>query len=1471
MARGYLGYTSPIFRQTISVAVQPVLQSSLGNVYPQSTQDAIYVPETLYSTILSKAQDLNAIYKYNVYAKISFSFPFVPSSATLVSHGARNTTSSVLSKVLPKHWLFDSKNSSLLDEDTCVASGSLWSSMLQHQIQNLIELENLVFGYAVFPNCTIELVYPLPLERVVLGIKPEDFEYVSSIKDDLLQSLPSIVDIFGQQSVINTAITPGNSIVKINSWDLSLYLVDTFPFPCGTWDPSFTEIVLVPLEGRYSYLLEDLSPKQDQDFLSNTTKSLPFDSEPDSSILLDFLEDSVFLNHYKNICKNFDIPSSFDPLGSCAFMSVDSLVQYGLADNDLVLIKPVLPLSQSAIYSSTKPQAFSKTSSSLNSTQKNPLSFSTGRIVRVFAFDELSCPTNNTLYLSKHLFTNSLIEISDSLSISLSELTFQSLPINVKIFSFDSSKQIISGSLTSEQLSSSIISLASPIESTSPSHAGNNSAPSSISENLEFNRETVFPVATDLALARVSSPSSINRDYEKLASEKLKLWLAGPHHRVLQLGDLIAIKITFIESIAKNAVSNHVLAEIRSSSESFLSPTNDSSKASSTQLVPYGAKGLSPPEIEQKALEISSVSNLGNVFQRSNIDNSEWICFKVMSLSSSSNPLNFSDLNISAPGTYSSVNGDVTDFCAEYENIDQFISIGKYGYSVDPSTTRISINGVCNSLLPYAIFDSTYSPNQSKSPNFPKNFAKPYQSIQNKLFKLLKASINSTIINSPWTLSIAVCGSRGAGKMHLLQSTAKKLGIHIYKVKISDLISDLGRNSSNTIQNLFKTYLDHCIQLVPCIVVFDKLDLLVSHFRSHNGETANEEILKLSKQLKTIFFEYSAKAKEVHRKASNVSKKLAPSKPGDTTRKEYIFANRTKPHPFPLVIAATYAVSLGERSSLDQDLLSSFRTVFELNTPDESDRLALLQSILLSNKILPLSTTPTSLSFPTVEFEDNESESEKRILSPSSLSWGIGKNVDLSWISKQTASFLASDFVKMLNNSKAEAWRRIKNRLLEFKDTNDNSIINKPSSLLIMRTLWSEGVVLSEEDFKSSLANLRSSMSDQLGVPKIPNVKWEDVGGLEVAKKDILDTIKLPLESPDLVASGIHIRSGLLFYGPPGTGKTLLAKAIATECNLNFFSVKGPELLNMYIGESEANVRRVFQKAREASPCVVFFDELDSLAPKRGQFGDSGGVMDRVVSQLLAELDGMSSAPSQSSSKPSKSESGSSSAKGDLGSESTPATPLMFVIGATNRPDLLDSALMRPGRFDKLVYLGVSSNHGQQLKILEALTRKLQLSPSLNLSEIAEQCTLNLTGADLYALCADAQLKATLRSVENVDRAVEEYNRLYEQQQNNIKQSENTDRQQTLSDITQGINFEDKSVSNIEAGHDNNAVQKEYLQPSVKHPYPMTPSYFLDYLAPEDLKKVVIEKQDFEKALEELIPSVSFGDLERYKNLQNTL
>ncbi|KAK2076807.1 hypothetical protein QBZ16_005033 [Prototheca wickerhamii] len=261
---------------------------------------------------------------------------------------------------------------------------------------------------------------------------------------------------------------------------------------------------------------------------------------------------------------------------------------------------------------------------------------------------------------------------------------------------------------------------------------------------------------------------------------------------------------------------------------------------------------------------------------------------------------------------------------------------------------------------------------------------------------------------------------------------------------------------------------------------------------------------------------------------------------------------------------------------------------------------------------------------------------------------------------------------------------------------------------------------------QSAIERVRGMAAADVGAPKIPSVKWEDVGGLEDVKRAILDTVDLPLRHPELFAGGLRRRSGVLLYGPPGTGKTLLAKAVATECSINFLSVKGPELVNMYVGESERQVRAVFERARRARPCVVFFDELDSLAPARGKGSDSGGVMDRVVAQLLAEID---------------------AAQGGDGGGAADAAGDIFLIGATNRPDLLDAALMRPGRLDRLLYVGIAPEPAAKQKVLEALTRKFALAPDVDLAAAAEACPRQFTGADMYALCSDAWMTAFRRHV----------------------------------------------------------------------------------------------------------------------------
>ncbi|KZV61880.1 AAA-domain-containing protein [Peniophora sp. CONT] len=445
------------------------------------------------------------------------------------------------------------------------------------------------------------------------------------------------------------------------------------------------------------------------------------------------------------------------------------------------------------------------------------------------------------------------------------------------------------------------------------------------------------------------------------------------------------------------------------------------------------------------------------------------------------------------------------------------------------------------------------------------------------------------------------------------------------------------------------------------------------------------------------------------------------------------FAGSWRLSGYPILVFGTTA----EPARVPFGLLNCFKHEVEFNAPDENERAAILASLLATRTLAP--------------------------------------DVLITDLARKTAAFVAGDLVSLVNRTDMAAIART--------TTTDDATLTPDD-------IFAAGLALSQSDFDLALDDARSAYSANIGAPKIPNVSWDDVGGLGSVKADILDTIQLPLERPDLFASDLKKRSGILLYGPPGTGKTLLAKAVATSFSLNFFSVKGPELLNMYIGESEANVRRVFQRARDARPCVVFFDELDSVAPKRGAHGDSGGVMDRIVSQLLAELDGIASGKG-----------------GDV-----------FVIGATNRPDLLDPALLRPGRFDRMLYLGVSDTHIAQLRILQALTRRFKLAPTLDLAQVAERCPFNFTGADFYALCTDALLKAMTRTAGTVDAKLAKLN-----------------------------------------------ASGEALP---GHPFPLTPQYFLSEMAtPEDVE-VQVSQEDFEAALSELQPSVSAAEMAHYAKIQ---
>jgi transitional endoplasmic reticulum ATPase len=250
----------------------------------------------------------------------------------------------------------------------------------------------------------------------------------------------------------------------------------------------------------------------------------------------------------------------------------------------------------------------------------------------------------------------------------------------------------------------------------------------------------------------------------------------------------------------------------------------------------------------------------------------------------------------------------------------------------------------------------------------------------------------------------------------------------------------------------------------------------------------------------------------------------------------------------------------------------------------------------------------------------------------------LDESVDLEAVAKDTHGFVGSDVAALCTESALQCIR-------EKMDIIDIEAEKIDTQIL-------EAMAVNQEHFKFAMGSVNPASLRETHV-EVPNVKWEDIGGLEETKKQLQEMILFPIEHPEkFLKFGMQPSKGVLFYGPPGCGKTLLAKAVANECSANFISIKGPELLTMWFGESEANVRDVFDKARAASPCVLFFDELDSIAVARGSSqGDAGGAGDRVINQLLTEMDGVG------------------------------AKKNIFIVGATNRPEIMDEALLRPVHF----------------------------------------------------------------------------------------------------------------------------------------------------------------------------------------------
>uniref|UniRef100_A0A7S2RIJ4 Cell division cycle protein 48 n=1 Tax=Mucochytrium quahogii TaxID=96639 RepID=A0A7S2RIJ4_9STRA len=315
----------------------------------------------------------------------------------------------------------------------------------------------------------------------------------------------------------------------------------------------------------------------------------------------------------------------------------------------------------------------------------------------------------------------------------------------------------------------------------------------------------------------------------------------------------------------------------------------------------------------------------------------------------------------------------------------------------------------------------------------------------------------------------------------------------------------------------------------------------------------------------------------------------------------------------------------------------------------------------------------------------------------------LDDSVDPELIAKETHGFVGADIAALCTEAAMQCIRE----KMDLIDIEEESI---DAEIL-------DSMAVTQEHFKFALgASNPSSLRET--VVEVPTTTWDDIGGLEDIKRDLREMVQYPVEHPEKFEKfGMSPSKGVLFYGPPGCGKTLLAKAVANECQANFISIKGPELLTMWFGESEANVREAFDKARGAAPCILFFDELDSIAKMRGgSSGDGGGAGDRVMNQLLTEMDGMG------------------------------AKKNVFIIGATNRPDIMDTALLRPGRLDSLLYVSPPDLESRK-SVLRAVLRKSPVAKDVDLDFLAEK-TDKFTGADLTEICQRAAKLAIRESIE---------------------------------------------------------------------------------------------------------------------------
>ena len=506
-------------------------------------------------------------------------------------------------------------------------------------------------------------------------------------------------------------------------------------------------------------------------------------------------------------------------------------------------------------------------------------------------------------------------------------------------------------------------------------------------------------------------------------------------------------------------------------------------------------------------------------------------------------------------------------------------------------------------------------------------------------------------------------GPPGCGKTTLAHAIAREAGVPFFSIAAPEIVAGVSGESEAKIRQLFAA----AAAAAPSIVFIDEVDAIVPKRESAGRQMESRIVAQLLASMDNL----------------NDGVGISPGGEGTGADGDDAPPNRVRGHV--TVIGATNRpdgmdAALRRAGRFDREIM--------LGIPDEGAR--------------------------------------ARILAVQAKKLRLAGGLDLAEIAKKTPGYVGADLSALAKEAAASAVARI---FQQLSGEESQSVVEKenvgPVEIGPEETLMGSGRLADRRPFDASeLANLSITIEDfALALTKVqpsaqregftttPEVTWEDVGSLTEVREELKFSVCEPIAHPARFhAMGLAVSTGVLLYGPPGCGKTLVAKATANEANANFISIKGPELLNKYVGESERAVRTLFARARAASPCVLFFDELDSLAPRRGNEGNQAS--ERVVNQLLTEMDGLEARSST------------------------------FVVAATNRPDMIDPAMLRPGRLDKLLYVPLPPPDGRAA-ILKTLTRKTPLAADVDVGSIGTSARCGgFSGADLASLVREACVAA---------------------------------------------------------------------------------------------------------------------------------